>query len=69
MLSRKYYQQIAEVLAEAVSECRSYEDKETIIFINEWVIDPLSQLFEQDNPSFDSERFSQACGYRGEVSS
>lgn len=67
MFTSTNYQAIADVLAEAMAECRSFEDKETRVFIHEWIISPLAEKFGQEDPDFDAESFSLACGYRGEV--
>lgn len=62
MLSRKYYQQIASVLADSISKAREVGDDETVEYITEQVVVILVRLFKQDNPNFDASRFYSACG-------
>jgi hypothetical protein len=62
MLSRKHYQEVAEVLATAIRVCEEAGDEETVIFIANQIAAPLADWFEQDNPRFDAVRFTKACG-------
>lgn len=62
MLSRKHYQEVAGVLADAVQLCVGAGDQETVTFIASQIADPLADWFKQDNPRFDSARFTKACG-------
>lgn len=61
MLSRKYYQQIADVVANAAMICQEVDDAETYSFIRDQVAYPLADIFGDDNPNFDTSRFIAAC--------
>lgn len=67
MLSRKYYQQVAGLVSNAVRICDEIDDRETIAFIRDQVAYPLASLFEDDNPNFDVDRFLAACEVKAEV--
>lgn len=62
MLSRRYYQQIASVLADAINTAREAGDEETAIYISHQVVEILARLFKLDNPNFNCSRFYEACG-------
>jgi len=62
MLSRKYYQQIASVLADSIAQARAVGDEETVEYITEQVVAILARMFKLDNPNFDPSRFYKACG-------
>lgn len=67
MLSRKYYQQFAGIVRSAVLICEEVDDRPTISFIRDQVVYPLSEVFEQDNPYFDTDKFFVACGFGKEA--
>lgn len=67
MLSRKYYQQVAGVVSNAVRICEEVDDRETVAFIRDQVAYPLASLFEEDNPNFDVDRFLFACNLNQEA--
>ena len=54
MMSRKDYIAIAEAIVPCGVEMGASD--------YELLVERLSAVFERDNPSFDRERFEQACG-------
>ena len=54
MMTRKDYIAIAEAVAPCGLEMGASD--------YELLVERLSAVFERDNPSFDRERFEQACG-------
>lgn len=60
---RRHYEAIADVLASARS---GFDEGGACQFGVECVADELARMFAADNPSFDNERFRNACGIVGE---
>lgn len=67
MLSHKHYQIIAEVLNSALLTCEDVGDDATVEFISECIVEPMTLIFKLDNPSFDADRFTKACGVKQEA--
>ena len=61
MLSRKNYKEVASIIADALEICRVCGDLETITFIVNEIVSPISEMFYSDNYKFDYKRFEDAC--------
>ncbi len=61
-MTRKNYQEVAGIIASALEICRSCGDHETVTFIVNEIVSPLSEMFYSDNWQFDYKRFETACG-------
>ncbi|HDD45114.1 MAG TPA: hypothetical protein ENG63_09700 [Candidatus Desulfofervidus auxilii] len=64
MLSRKYYKMIAKVMNDLRPIQTDLENKECfIIRKRQWekTVLKLCEIFKQDNPRFDSQKFINAC--------
>ena len=60
MLSRKYYQQFAELIAWRITYAEKIKEPEQRKIIKEIAHD-MCELFKRDNSRFDRERFLRAC--------
>ena len=66
MLSKKYYKAIAEIIkknrVESYDSWLEYEEQRTRELGINVIAEDLAQMFIEDNPHFDRERFLKACG-------
>ena len=54
-MTRKHFERIASIIRKFPAETYGWSAKETLA--KEFI-----QMFEEDNPNFDDERFIKACG-------
>lgn len=68
MLSKKYYNQIAEIIkTNRQAEIDTFTENPNshlpdVLQVLENVADDFASLFMDDNPNFDRDRFLKACG-------
>lgn len=60
MFARRHYVSIANIFKEELS----HGAKEREYFVVITIIARMMSLFEEDNPSFDKQRFINACGIK-----
>lgn len=67
MFTKQHYKVIAEVITNPHADASDYHDgcmgNDRLIFTDK-LIDDFIVRFEQDNPGFDKDEFSKACGFK-----
>lgn len=70
MLTRKYYKQFAEAIADEIydyeiDELKELDNEEAKNYIRHMMVDRLLCIFKKDNPRFNESRFINATGVYG----